>query len=441
MNTEKNMMRKNILKHTFCILLTCLFYNGYSVSLSSLEDSLCNSFYGTEDSDEGLSIFRSLLIPFGGRTESLGLAYTGLCDDISYLQFNPAAASVQKETQISLFHNSPIADAKMETLAFTTRLAKLPDFGLGAYASCFYVPFSEYNMFGEKTASSYYSETTGCFNFSYNFLSGYDFKGLCVGANLKAGWRSVPDYSDNDTNEVIAGSGLEQSGLAFMADAGFLLQFNVLKYYASREPNLRIGFSVKNVGVGFTGFGNEVIQDDSLPSSFNAGVSVRPIKPLVISLEYSQPFDINDFETFHTPYIGSGAAFQFTPSIALLGGFAMKGGNPRISCGVEFEYQKLRMNMNYTLDFTTSAAPINKISLSAKIQLGDKGRSQVEKQVDEYYSQGLVYYSEGDFEKAIKMWEETLKLNKRFDPAILGIKTAKLQTEMFENIQKSMMFE
>lgn len=435
------MMRKLIHKYAFFSLLLCFFAKANAVSLSTLEESLSESFYGTEDDNEGLTVFRSLLIPFGGRTESLGLAYTGLSDDISYLQFNPAAASVQKETQFSLFHNSPIADAKMETLAFTTRLKKLPDLGLGAYASCFYVPFSEYNMFGEKTASSYYSETTGCLNFSYNFLSGYDFKGLCIGANLKAGWRSVPDYSDDNTNKIIEGSGLEQSGLAFMADAGILLQFNVLKFFASRDPNLRIGLSVKNIGLSYTGFGNEVIKDDSLPSSINGGISVRPIKPLIISLEYSQPINFNDLGTFHTPYIGSGIGFQITKSVSLLGGFAMKGGNPRISCGFEFEYQKLQMNMNYTLDFTTSAAPLNKISLSAKILLGDKGRSTVEKQIDEYYSQGLIYYSEGEWQKAIEMWQEALKLNKRYDPAILGIKTARLQTEMFENIQKSLMFE
>lgn len=435
------MMRKTIFKICMVSLFFAAAAASHAVSLSSIQESLCDSFYGTEDDNEGVFGFRSLLIPFGGRTESLGLAYTGLCDDINYLQYNPAGASVQGETQFSLFHNSWIADSKMETLAFTSRGKNLTNFGFGSYISCFYVPFSEYNIFGEKTASSYYSETTGALNFSYNFLSGYDFKGLCVGANIKASYRSVPDYTDDDTNEIIPGSGLSQSGAAFMADAGLLLQFNFMKFYASREPNLRFGLSIKNAGIAFTGFKDEIKTDDPLPTTLNAGFSIRLIKPFLLTAEYSQPVNLTDFSQFYHPYIGGGLSVQFSNYVSMMAGFALKGGNPRFSAGFEFEYEKLRLNMNYTLDFTTSTTPLNRISLSAKILLGDKGRKQAEEKIDEYYRLGLSYYSEGQWEKAIEVWQEALKLNSRFAPAILGIKTAKLQIEMFENIKKSLLLE
>ena len=75
-----------------------------ALSLTDTTSTIGDLFTSFLDPNEGTTSFRSLLIPFGGRTESLGNAYTGLCDDISYLRFNPAAGAIQKETQISLFH-------------------------------------------------------------------------------------------------------------------------------------------------------------------------------------------------------------------------------------------------------------------------------------------------------------------------------------------------
>ena len=133
---------------------------------------------------------------------------------------------------------------------------------------------------------------------------------------------------------------------------------------------------------------------------------------------------------------------QFISSfVSLLAGFSLKGANPRISTGFEFEVAKIRLNMNYTLDLTTSMAPLNRISLSAKILLGDKGRSITDAQVDEYYQLGLKYYADAKWEDAILVWQEALKLNKRFDPAIQGIQSARYQIEMFQKIKDSLMLE
>ena len=63
----------------------------------------------------------------------------------------------------------------METLCATSRNGNL---GYGAQFKCFYVPFSEYNLYGDRVAGSYYTETSATINVSYNFLAGYDFKGL-----------------------------------------------------------------------------------------------------------------------------------------------------------------------------------------------------------------------------------------------------------------------
>ena len=429
---------------SFFIFLICagILYNKiYALSYSDLDTTLSDILFNTIDENEGQTTFRSLLIPFGGRSESLGTAYTGLSDDISFLRYNAGAGAIQKEGQISLFHNTWIADSKLETFAYTTRFRNNPNLSIGSYISCFYIPFTEYNIFGDRVAASYYTETIAAMNISYNFLAGYDFKGLALGATLKTGWRGMPDFTDNNTNAVLSGSGLSQSGLAVMSDLGLLLQFNFLKYYYSREPNVRIGFSAQNIGLSLTGFGNEITQDDPLPTIFSAGISLKFIKPITLTADFSQPVNLQNIGTYLTPYISTGFSFQFTNFLTALLGISLKGGNPRFSAGFEFEVSKIRFNFNYTLDFTTSFSPFNRLSLSTKILLGDKGRSEIDKQIDDYYQLGLIYYAQADYESAIEIWNEALKLNKRFDPAILGIQSAQYQIDMFRKIKESLLLE
>lgn len=437
------MRKKHFFKSLFLLTILGFFSNKglNALSYSDLITDLSDIFYSFVDKNEGQTSFRSLLIPFGGRSESLGGAYTGLCDDINFLQYNAGAGAVQKESQIALFHNMWIADSKMETIAATTRFKNIPHLSLGGFVSCFYLPFTEYNIFGDRVAASYYSETLAAINFSYNFLAGYDFKGFSLGGNLKTAWRGMPNYTDNNTNEVINNSGLAQSGLAFMGDLGLLLQFNFLKFYYSRDPNVRIGFSAQNLGVSLTGWGQQVVLDDPLPSLLSAGISVKFVKPVTLSLEFQQPINLQNLSTYLKPYIASGISLEFTNFLSVLGGFAIKGGNPRFSAGFEFEVAKVRFNFNYTLDFTSSFSPLNKLSLSLKLKLGDKGRSIIDKQVDEYYQQGLIYYAEADYQAAIDVWKEALKLNKRFDPAKLGIQSAQYQIDMFQLIKESLLLD
>ena len=423
------------------ILFSARASKASALGLTDASSALGDIFSTFVDQNEGTTSFRSLLIPFGGRTESLGNAYTGLCDDISFLRFNPAAGAIQKETQIALFHNSWIADSKLETLAFSTRFKNIRHLSLGGYISCFYMPFTEYNIFGDRVAGSYYTETFAAFNASYNLLAGYDFKGLAAGITVKAGWRGMPDYTDNDTGAIIGGSGLNQSAVAIMADLGIMMQFNFLKFYSSRDPNVRIGISAQNVGVALTGFGEGLKLDDPLPTTVAAGISVKFIKPITLSADFVQPLNLLDLSNYQIPYLNAGISIQFASFVSLLGGFSLKGANPRISTGLEFEVAKIRLNMTYTLDLATSLAPLNRISLSAKILLGDKGRSIIDDQVDEYYKLGLKYYADAKWEDAIAVWEEAVKLNKRFDPAIQGIQSARYQIEMFENIKKSLMLD
>src|SRR5574344_2155218 len=106
----------------FQVLIFAFFtFNAHSLSLIDIDGTLSDVFEGLVDDNEGSSSFHSLLIPSGGRAESLGTAYTGLSDDISFFDYNPSASSVLTETEISVFHNQWIADSALESAAATTR--------------------------------------------------------------------------------------------------------------------------------------------------------------------------------------------------------------------------------------------------------------------------------------------------------------------------------
>lgn len=415
---------KNNLKKTFSLCAIFIaFMNFYSFSLdyTNISTILSDRFYELTGDNEGTTSFRSLLIPMGGRAESMGGAFTGFSDDISFFDYNPAASSIMKESELAVFHNAWIADSNMETIAGTTRFGHL---GLGGKLNCFYVPFTEYDAFGNRLAGNYYTETTTAINVSYNFFPGYNFRGLAFGINAKVSWRSVPDYADNETNEIISGSGMEQSSLAFMIDTGMMIQFNFMKLYNSRDTNVRIGLSFLNAGAAVTGFQKNAKLDDPLPTVIAAGLSYKLFEATTFTLEARKPINLFNINEYHKLSIGLGSEIKITRFFSMLAGFQLKGANPRFSLGGEFDLFNLRVNTNYTLDLTSSLNPINHFSISAKLKLGDRGRSKKQAEIDRYYFMGVEEYAKRNYDEAIKNWHQALKLDKYFDPAKQGIKNA-----------------
>lgn len=395
----------------------------FSMDLTEVTATITNAFEGITDDNEGLTVFRSLNIPVGARAESLGTACTALGDDITFFDYNPAASSVLESSEAALFHNAWIGDSALDTLAGTGRYGNL---GYGGQLKCFYVPFAEYNMFGDKVAGSYYSETSVTGNMSYNFKPGYYFKGVAVGGNIRASWRSVPDYTDNKTDAIIPDSGLAQSGLGIMVDAGVLFRFNFRKNFASREPNLKVGASLSNIGVALTGFGKSVELDDPLPTKLNIGASYRIINPILITLDLRKPINLQNIPASETFAIGTGAEFTITNFCKVSTGLQLQGGNPKISVGSTFELKKVTMSINYTLDMTSSANPVNHISCSLKAKLPGRAkvRENIQKKIDDNYIEGLRLYALGEYEEAISHWDVAIEaamqkeMNVTFEPAM-----------------------
>ena len=374
--------------------------------------------------DQNVTNFPSLNIPAGGRCESLGTAMTAMCDDPSFMDYTPAVSSILKETQAAVFHNSQISGGSMETITGTTRFN---NFGTGFQLKTFFSPLSRYNLSGTKNSSSYYSETSLAINTSYNFFSGYDFKGLAAGISLRSTWRNMPDYTDS-------------SALAFTADFGLLMRFNFFKEFTSDMPNLSVGLAANNIGFFLTGFKSGLKTETSLPSKISAGLSYRPIKKLLVNLEFRQPVNLKNILLSESFAVAAGLEFSFTDFFDVEGGILFQDGKTKLSTGTQFSFRKIQMSLSYacTLDSTTQE---HSVSLAAKINLGDKGRAQNDEQVKKLYAEGIELYAKGEKEnmlKAIEKWEEAKKLSAstgiKFDPAIKAIKTAKELISLHQQI-------
>jgi opacity protein-like surface antigen len=352
------------------------------------------------DPNAGTTTMRSLLIPMGGLDEGMGTAYSAVCQDSSYFEANPAASSQLSSTELSVFHNNWIADTKIEGAVYTIRTGNL---GFGIGGKWLYLPFPATDQFGDRVGAGYYSESMAGFNVSYDFFPGFYFSGLSAGVTAKVAYRSMPAVDSGVT------SGNGNSAAGFMIDGGLLSRFNLFKFYSSRNKNFSLALTVKNLGPPVYG--------DPLPTDATFGLAYSPLKPLLFSIDVTQPIDlVNVSESEAISYAG-GALVNITDFFQLHTGLLIESGNPRFSIGTTFDLELVRVTVNYTLDLTTQFTPLNRISIQAAFTLGDLGRADIAKKVDTLYLNGLDAYSRGEVDAAISLWQEALRLDPTFDPA------------------------
>lgn len=412
-------------KYSILPLLLCLapFLYGLDADqgvYGSIVDYLVD-LYGV-DRNAGLTTLPSLNVPLGGRAEAMATAFSAVADDGSFIEYNPAGSATLKETELSFFHNNWIADTKLEGAVYTVRF---DDLGLALGGKWLYLPFTEYDQYGERASKGYYSETSGIANLSYNFLRGYYFDGISLGVNLKAAFRSMPDYSD-DAGKVISGSGADQSIFALMGDVGALTRFNLFKFYYARERNASAALVLRNLGPAPLG--------EPLPTVAVAGLSYRPIRPVQLSFDYSVPINLVDPSLSLKPYWATGISVAVTDFLSMQGGFMVRATNPRITLGSRVLVAGLDLNVNYTLDLLTQLQPFNRISVSARFNFGDGGRKEKAAKVDNLYLRGLEEYAGGNLEGALTLWVEALQLDPGFDPAREGVDAIRSSNELLKKM-------
>ncbi|MDR1469551.1 MAG: UPF0164 family protein [Spirochaetaceae bacterium] len=404
-------------------------------SYGSLSDYL-EEVYGV-DGNAGLTAFPVLNVPMGGRAEGMAGAFSAVADDVSFIEWNPAGSARLARTELAFFHNNWIADTKVEGAAFGMRHN---DFGIAAATKWVYTPFTEYNIWGDRVSKGYYAEGVAILNMAFNLFPGYYFRGLAVGVNIKPAFRFVPDYADSDSDEVtidtdkiIAGSGASQSAVALMGDVGLLYRGNFLKFYNSRDENFSLAFVMKNFGVPDVTF---KLTEDPLPSVIVGGVAYRPIRPVLISFDYSVPINLYDITLSEKPFYAAGFSVTISRFLSMRGGLRLKAGGTRITIGSAIALEKIVFDINYTLDLATQIQPLNRVSVGVRLDLGDHGRSRIDKQVDEFYLAGLDSYAQGNDADAKRLWQEALKLNTHFEPAREGLSAIRAEEELQQRISR-----
>ncbi len=385
---------------------------------ASAYGAVAGAFASFADPNTGLTAFPALLIPMGGRYEGMGTAYTAVADDSGFLDSNPSASASLRYTELSFLHHSWIADSNMEGVVYTVRYN---DLGIGLGSKFLYVPFTEYNSWGERASRGTVSETVGTLNVSYNFFSSYSFYGLALGANLKAAYRNVPASIYPD-----------QSALTGMVDVGLLTRFDLLKFYFSRTRNFSLGAVVKNLGFPALG--------EPLPTRATVGIAYSPVRPLTLAFDFTYPFSLDPAaypaEQWH---VASGISLVLTDFLSLQSGFQIKGDNPRFSLGSTIDLSKVSFVVNYNLDLSGRLNPLDKFSVEAKLNLGDRGRLALRNRVDELYLNGMEEYARGELERAVSFWQQALELDPQFTPARQNLETAlkalELQKEMQDRLE------
>jgi hypothetical protein len=371
------------------------FYGGWTDALKNFADP-----------NTGLTSFPTLLIPLGGISEGMGTAYTAVSLDSGFIESNPAASSVLQKSELAFYHHNWIADSKLEGVVYTVRFN---DLGIGFGGKFLYVPFTAYNDWGQGGATDYITEMVGTANISYNFLSNYYFYGLAVGGNFKVAYRNVPG--------VFAAN---QSAFALMGDIGLKTSFNFLKFYSSQSKNFSVGAVVKNLGIS-------TLADETLPQMATAGLAWSPFRPWTIATDFNFPFT---FQALGQPPAESwnfavGTDVAMTDFLSVQAGVLWKADNPRVSIGAALALGTFDLQLNYNLDLSASLNPLDKFSVQAKFDLGDSGRSARASEVEKVYLQGVEEFANGNYERAIELWQQTLKMDPKYTPAADNIRTVK----------------
>ena len=357
------------------------------------------------DDNAGLTAFPILNIPMGGRAEGMGMAFSAVSDDVSFIEYNPAGSSMLSTSEFALFHNNWIADVKIESLAYA---AKIKDLGIAVGAKWLYTTFTENNLYAARVSNGYYSEGVATLNASYNFLSGFYFPGISVGVSLKGAFRIMPDYTD-DWDTIISGSGMSQSSLMGMADIGFLTRFNLFKFYTAREKNASAAFVIRNLGPTSKG--------EALPTVMSAAIAYKPIRPLLFAFDFNLPVNLKEISSSEKPNASLGISANITKFLSMHAGVNYRPGSSRFYVGSAIYLNKIAIDINYTLDLLTQWQPLNRLSLGVRLDLGDGGKQQRSNKAEELYLLGLEAYSRGNVADARLCWEEALRIEPRYEPA------------------------
>jgi hypothetical protein len=396
-------------------------FSAWSEDFSDFYEQLLTINAESSQTNAGLTVFPLLALSTSAEQQAMANAYTAVARDSGYFEANAGGSALMEDTLFSIYYSNILADVNLQALTFAYRNG---DLGFGSLIKVLHTPFTAYRIGGEQQASAYYIESLIGLNLSYSFFRDYYFSGIAIGANIKMAYRSIPAELYQHVGSVGA---TDQSAIGIMADLGALMRFNLLKAYTSRDRNFSIGLSLQNIG--------PYVQNEALPSQFNAGLAWSPWRFLLISGDFALPINLQNIAKSMIPGYSIGAALRFADFLTINAGFQMKGGNPRFSIGSDITLENFELGLSYTLDYTTQFRIPDHLGIELRFNLGDEGRKALQNKVDTLYIDALVALSKGDYLKVISLCEAALALDPGYSPAIETKKLAQKSQELIDKIE------
>lgn len=368
----------------------------------------------------GTTSVNFLKISQGGRQAGMGEAFTGVADDVNAIYYNIAGLSQLTRHQACLMHSFWLLGVNYEYIAYA-----LPIKGFGTLAAYgTFLNAGEITKTTEDSLGQYLLTSEIAKASNWNFSVAYAKRiGEIIGENsffsdMSAGLKI------NFINEEI----YTDSGGGFATDVGV--------YYYPKYDTYSIGFVVQNAG-----FANN---RPELPLTLRLGFAYRfALENIMLPFSeegyftFAEPNTVGDIDVIYYPTeqltrvnagmekfwvlnkyhsVGVRLGYKFGTDLGWVSGFTF-------GLGYELTASK---DLNFDLDYALT--PYGELGISHRISLTGKFLGVAEKHeyedkvlAMEYYKKGYELLYQRKYQEALIQFSESLKRNKKYSPAYVGI--------------------
>lgn len=345
-----------------------------------------------------------LKIPIGSRKIGMAEAFTAVADDPYALTGNVAGIARNRDLEISFSHTEWFQDVNYEFLAFSKSFFKGflgLDSTMGVALNYLHLPvFNSYNDWGEVIEQVGFSDYALTLGYAQNlgFL------------NAGIGIRYI--------NEVAEGQG--DGALTFNLGLLYALHlpaFQILNHkFLARV--LDIGFLVENWDMGTS------IANYSTPVSYKLGLATRLFDNFLTALDVQIPLD-------NTIRVNTGLEYSINKMFFFRFGYRFFGYDvDSYTMGIGGHFALAGKIIKLDAAFAPASGLGNTFNFSLSMNYPGKISDGSRKDAQILYYKGIYFFTSGEYDKAIALWKEALKLDPKFKKAIDKIKEAENLKEM-----------
>jgi len=356
---------------------------------------------------------------WGARPVGMGGAFTAVCDDANSIFHNAAGTARLKHMEGIFMHGIPFAGLDLKVWDDDT--LEFRDVNLGLNYLALTYPLGAYGTVGlgwiNFNATDLYSENAISLNYALQVVDSEKRRrrtgnaiDLYSGLNLKLISHAY-SLDDNDRaagDAVFGGDGTLTSKAGITADLGLLGVIN---------KEISLGLSIKNAIPANVG----IYEKEYLLPQVGIGAAYRykDIKP-AIDIVYK--FGVPKIQRFN---VGIGCEAWFLSKM-----IGVRAGLNLDWIGAGFSFSKnsemLGMQVDYSFNYpylVRAQYGTHRLALTVKFdregvldmervaELGELGRKDKKANTKQYYDQGVQYYKQGEYKKAIRAWQKALLLN------------------------------